>query len=149
VHLDREAEASPGEDDGAHDQVVRQRRVWPAEGVHDIPNSGDVGLEIALELSVGELGKRLDLKPLVAVRNEDRQQAADVGDVHRDPVASPDPVKISGAPVLAEQVHFVSLARQRLRQARVVDVGSRPAQQVTVEDQDAHGHNRIAQVGRC
>jgi hypothetical protein len=42
-------------------------------------------------------------------------------------------------PVLAEQVDLMTLAGQSLREARVVDVGSRPAQQIAVEDQDAHG----------
>ena len=41
--------------------------------------------------------------------------------------------------VLAEQVDLVPEAGQRLGEGGVVDVGAGPAQQVAVEDEDAHG----------
>ncbi len=43
--------------------------------------------------------------------------------------------------LLAEQVHLVAEAHQRLDQPGVVDVGAGSAEQIAVEDQDAHGRS--------
>ena len=43
-----------------------------------------------------------------------------------------------GVAILAEQVPVVPLAHERRRQARVIGVRSCPAEQVAVEDKDAH-----------
>ena len=49
-----------------------------------------------------------------------------------------------GVAVLAEQVDLVALAYERRRQARVVDVRSGAAEQIAVEDEDAHGASLAA-----
>jgi hypothetical protein len=140
VDLDRvghPAAQAPREDRRAHHEVVGQRHIGPhalghlADGCH-------VGGEIVLELRLGELGVGLGLEALVAVGHVDRQHTADVGHVHlhagqRRRVA-----------VLAEQVHLVAEAGERRRELGVVDVGAGPAQEVTVEDEDAHGGSAYA-----
>ena len=44
-----------------------------------------------------------------------------------------------GVALLAEQVHLVAEPHERRGEAGVVDVRARPAEQIAVEDQDAHG----------
>jgi hypothetical protein len=62
-----------------------------------------------------------------------------------------DPLLLEGIAVLAEQVDLVPGARERRRQAGVVDVRARAAQQVAVEDQDAQKEDpsRGTVGGRC
>ncbi len=110
MDLDREAQSGPREDDGSHDQVVREGRVRLAVFLDHLAHGGDVRVQVAVELLVGQLGEGLHLETLVAVGDEYRQEAADVGDVHRDVLVGPNPVELVGAPVLAEQVDLVPLA---------------------------------------
>ncbi len=138
----------------------------PRRGNH-IAHGRDVRIEITVELGVAQVGERLHLEALVAVEDVDREQPADVGAVNGDAAGPPgianllhlepatvpvadrvDPVQLRCTPVLAEEVDVVSLAGERLGQAGVIDVGSGPAQQVAVKDQDAHRTNRIARGGR-
>ena len=62
----RVIEAGAAQDHRAHDQVVGERGVDAAERVDELADRGDVGLEVAVELVVGELGEGLDLEALVA-----------------------------------------------------------------------------------
>ncbi|MGI8460705.1 MAG: hypothetical protein ACR2OC_03580 [Solirubrobacterales bacterium] len=73
----------------------------------------------------------------------DGQEAADVRHVDGHlPRASAilidgiDPVELAGLAVLAEQMDLVAELGERLGDARVIDVATRAAQQVAVEDQD-------------
>ena len=54
---------------------------------------------------------------------------------------------ILGVALLAEQVNLVAERDESRGQARVVDVGAGPAQQVAVEDQDAHASASLAVPG--
>ncbi len=151
----------PGEDHGPHHEVVGQRQLRGHEGGH-LGHRFDVRLQVAAEVRVAQLGEGAGLQPLVAVGNVHRQQAADVGPVDRAAAARAGPRPARGLPqapgpehprvpvcsrvhepqplrvaLLAEQVDLVSETRERLREARVVDVGPGPAQQVAVEDEDA------------
>ena len=153
----RESHPAAGEDQRAHHEVVRERCVDPASRRDDVGRRGDVGGDVGVELVVGELGERLDLEALVAVVHVHGEKPADVRDVGGDgagmyatglglgganpelspfPVArSIDPRQLSRAAVLAHQVDVVAESRERLREARVVDVAAGPAQQIAVEDQ--------------
>ena len=72
VDLEREAEPGAGEDHRAHHQVVGERRVDAAERLDHLADRGHVGVEVAIELGVGELGEGLHLEALVAVVHVDR-----------------------------------------------------------------------------
>ena len=166
VDLDRVGRARaerPREDHGPHHQVVCERQLRPRAG-GDLDDGIDVRIQIAAQLAVAELGEGAGFDRLVAVGHVHRQQPADVGAVdgaaagpsagHRGPVrgrAQPAHLERPRVPVagrvdepqmlrvalLAEQVDLVPEARERLREARVVDVGAGPGQQVAVEDEDA------------
>src|SRR5262249_58410082 len=58
-----------------------------------------------------------------------------------------DPLQLRGVPVLAEQVHLVALARERLGEARVVDVAARSREEIAVEDQDPIGATVLGASG--
>ena len=157
VDLGRVGDVEPREpardDDRAHHEVVGERDVGP-RALRDLADGGDVALQVVVQLGVGELGERPGLDAVVAIGDVDRQQAADVRAVDRRadglgarldrqraavPVAGGvDPVLLEGLAVLAQQVDLVPGALERRRQPRVVDVRAGAAQQVAVEDQDAH-----------
>ena len=61
------ADAGAGEDRRAHHQVVGEGGVDPAGGVGDLADGGDVGLDVAVELGLAQLGEGLDLEALVGV----------------------------------------------------------------------------------
>ena len=105
--------------------------VEAARPLGDRAHRGDVGLDVAVELGLGQLREGLDLEALVGVFDVDRQQAADVG------VVDLDPLDLDLA-VLAEQVDLVAEPGQRRRQIGVVDVAAGAAQHVAVEEEDAH-----------
>ena len=100
------ADVGAGEDRRAHDQVVGEGGVEAAGRVGDLAHGGDVGLDVAVELLLGQLREGLDLEALVGVFDVDRQQAVDVG------VVDLDPLDLDLA-VLAEQVDLVAEAGQR------------------------------------
>src|SRR5688572_20943505 len=58
------------------------------------------------------------------------------------------PVHRAGLAVLAQQVDLVAEPGQRARHARVVDVASRPVQEVAVEDEDLHEVGGYCAQGR-
>jgi hypothetical protein len=145
--------------------VVGEARVHVSE-LRDLPDRRDVRLDVALELLLAQLVEGLDLEALVSVVDVDRQQAADVRAVHG--AAAPeggatDAVDLEPAGVpLADRVHEAELARpallaeevdvvaephERLRELRVVDVRPGPAQQVAVEDQQAHAASLGGRAG--
>src|SRR5262249_7031509 len=97
----------------------------------DLADGGDVGLDVALELRLAQLREGLDLEPLVGVLDVDREKAADVGDVDLDP-------RRANLPVPAEEMDLIAETGRGRRQAGVVDVAARAAQQVAVENQDLH-----------
>jgi hypothetical protein len=125
------ADPGPGEDRRPHHEVARQGRVEAPDGVGDLADGGDVGVEVAAQLRPGQLREGLDLEALVGVPDVDRQQAADVRVVDLDAL-DPDPA------VLAEQVDLVAQAGQRPGQVDGVDVAAGAAQHVAVEEEDAH-----------
>ena len=85
VDLGREgAELGAGEDRRAHDQVAGEGGVDAAGRCGDLADGGDVGVDVAVELGVGQLGEGLDLEALVGVFDVDGQQAVDVGVVDLD-----------------------------------------------------------------
>jgi hypothetical protein len=143
-----------GEHDRAHHEVVGERDVG-AGALGDLADRGDVALQVGVELCVGEVGERARLDAVVAVGDVDGQQAAEIGTVDRRvrglrprghpqravvPVArSVDPLLLERLALLAEQVHLMARFHERRGQPRVVDVRARAAQQIAVEDQDAHG----------
>jgi len=59
------------------------------------------------------------------------------------------PASGSSVAVLAEQVDLVPGAREGLRERGVVDVGAGPAEQVAVEDEDAHEPVQGTRRGPC
>ena len=139
----------------AHHEVVGERDVR-RDALGHLAHGGDVGVDVAVELGLGEIGERPRVDALVAIGHVQRQQPADVGPVdgrrgparggrvtHSAPESqSPDgvdPVQRQRIAVLAEQVDLVAAAHERRRQLRVVDVGAGPGEQVAVEDEDAHG----------
>ncbi len=132
VDLRREGgDAGAGEDRRAHHQVVGEGGVDPADFSGDLAHGGDVGLDVAVELGLAQLGEGFDLEALVGVAHVDGQQAADVRVVDLHPL---DP----HLAVLAEQVHLVAEPGQRPRQVGVVDVAAGAAQHVAVEEEDTH-----------
>jgi hypothetical protein len=152
----------------AHHQVVCQRHLRRCAG-DDLADGRDVRLDVMGDLAIAALGERARLDALVAIRHVHRQKIADVRPVDRAaaralapavphcahpqralvPVADRiDEGVLLGVAVLAEQVHFVPLAHERRRQARVVDVRSGPAEQVAVEDEDAHQREPSARPSR-
>ena len=67
--------------------------------------------------------------------------------LHGEPAVAPlthrvDEVQSLGVTVLAEQVDLVPGAPQCRGEVRVVDVGTRPGEQIAVEHQDSHAINR-------
>jgi hypothetical protein len=148
---------APGEDDRAHHEVVGQRDVG-RDPVDHLVHRRDVGVEVAVELPRAEVGERLGLHPFVAVGDVDGEQAVDVGPVggaadglaqgaHTEPTVDPladrvDEVEPLGVALLAEQVDLMPGAAQGRGEVRVVDVRTRPGQQIAVEDQHAHGISR-------
>jgi len=153
-HRFREA---TGEDHGAHDEVVGQREVR-SDVFGDLPHRVDVRIEVVVELLPAQLGERLGADALVAIRDVDRQHVADVRPVggaadrlaqrlHGEPAVAPlahrvDELQSLGVTVLAEQVDLVPGAPQCRGEVRVVDVGTRPGEQIAVEHQDSHAINR-------
>ena len=127
----------------------------------DVAHRRHVGGDVGLQLLVGEIGEGSCLHAVVAVGDVHREQPADVrpidGAAHRlAPGAHPqlpalprphrvDPVQPLGRPVLGQEVDLVPQARQGSREAGVVDVGPRAAQQVAVEDEQPH--RRASVVG--
>ena len=105
VDLGREGgDGGAGEDRRAHHQVVGEGGVDAAGRGGDLAHGGDVGVEVAVELGLAQLGERLDLEALVGVLDVDRQQAADLGVVDLDPLDR-------DLAVLAEQVDLVAEPR--------------------------------------
>ena len=147
---------------GPHHGVVGQRDVGP-DALGDLPHGGHVAGHVVLDLLVGALEERPGLDPVVAVGDVDRQQAAEVravgGAAHgiaQPPqlqalAAVPIAVRVDegqplGRPFLAEEMDLVAGPYQRPRELGVVDVRTRPAQQVAVEDKDFHERQRIEEV---
>jgi hypothetical protein len=173
VDLDRVRDAGPreraGEDQRAHHEVVRERHVR-ASPRHDLRDRGDVALHVVGDLRVAQLRVGARDHAVVAVGDVHRQQPAEIGPVGErarrvaahvqlQRTAVPvtrgvDPRELERRPVLAEQVDLVPRTGERLAERRVVHVGAGPAQQVAVEDQDAHagepsGHPAGRRRSRC
>ena len=163
VDLDREAQPGPGEDHGTHDQVVGERRLGFSRCRDDVVHRRHVRVQVPVELGVGQVGERLHLEALVAVEHVHGQQAADLRPVGRDaarvtgladlpdaklaalPVAhGVDPVLLGNRAVLTKQMNLMTLPRERLGEARVVDVAAGAVKQITVKDQDSHGSTVLA-----
>ena len=142
-----------GEDRRAHHEVVHQRDVRTC-ALDDLAHGGDVRLQIAVQLVLGELLERAGLDAVVAIGDVDGQQAAEVRAVDRGlcrraplldaqsagvPVARRiHPLQLERRALLAEQVQLVPGTHQRRPELGVVDVGARAVEQVPVEDEDAH-----------
>ena len=146
----------PREDHGPHHEVVGERQLG-ARAVGHLGARRRRSPPGSPQLRVAQLREGAGLDALVAVGDVHRQQAADVGPVDRAarrqlprgrsrrtrrlagvPVAGGvHELQPLGVAILAQQVDLVSQARERQRQARVVDVGTGPGEQVAVEDEDA------------
>jgi hypothetical protein len=122
---------SSGEDRGAHDQVVSECHVDIACLFGHRTHRGNVGLDVAVQLGVGQFRERLDLKALIGVFDVDGQQAVYVRIVDLDAVD----LRLL---VLAEKMDLVPKLSQGGSQVGVVDVAAGAPQHVAVEDQDAH-----------
>ena len=117
MDLGGEAKARPGEDHGAHHQVVRERGVDSADRLHHVAHRRHVGLEVAVELGVGQLGEGLHLEALVLVAHVDGSRPPMSGRWIRDRARLGSMPGAVGAAVLAEQVDLVperASARTRL-----------------------------------
>jgi len=68
-----EAEAGPGEDQRAHDQMVGERRLGAADQLVDLAHGCDVGLDVGGELGIAERRVCLDPEAGVAVLHVDGQ----------------------------------------------------------------------------
>lgn len=125
------SDVGTGEDRRPHHQVIGEGQVDTPGALRHIAHRRDVGLDVAIELRVGQLREGLDLEALVGILDVDRQQATDVG------VVDLDPLDLDLA-VLAEQVHLVAELGQRSGEIDVVDVAAGAAQHVAVEDEYPH-----------
>jgi hypothetical protein len=123
------ADAGAGEDRRPHDQMVGEGGVDAADRLGDRAHRGHVGLQVAIELGLGQLRERLDLEPLIRVFDVDRQQTVDVGVVDLHPL---DP----NLAVLTEQMDLVAEPGQGTGQVDVVDVAAGAAQHVAVEEEN-------------
>ena len=164
VDLDRvghRARQRAREDHRAHHEVVGQRDLAAPRSAATSATAATLACDVARDLLVAALRERARLDALVAVGHVHRQQPADVRAVDRaarlarrapaphpagapaarpasqSPAASTNGV-VLGVALLAEQVNLVAEPHQRVGQAGVVDVGPGAAEQVAVEDQDAH-----------
>ncbi len=97
----------------------------------DLADGGDVGLDVAVQLGLGQLREGLDLEALVGIFDVDGQQAVDVGVVDLDTLD----LRLA---VLAEQVHLMAQLGQGASEIGVVDVAAGAAQHVAVEEENTH-----------
>jgi hypothetical protein len=141
------------EDHRAHDEVVGQCDVRP-NALDHVAHRGHVRTEVGVELGLGERLEGTGLDSLVAVGDVDGEQAADLRPVHRRPHGHPplphaqrpvvprslrvDPRELQRGAVLAQQVQLVAAPDEGSGELGVVDVRSRSAQEVAVEDEDLH-----------
>jgi hypothetical protein len=164
VDLDgvRDVPEPAGEDRGAHDEVVGERDLGAGAG-GGLADGGDVGLDVAVELLVGQVRKGAGVGALVAIGDVERQQPADVRPVDRCArrraahvnlelavvplTGGVDPVELERVAVLAEEVELVPRADEGGGELRVVDVGAGAVQEVAVEDEDAHVRRRRVRPG--
>ena len=126
---------SAGEDHRAHHQMIGERDVRHWGGT----NRSDVGVEVMAERHLVDVREGHCIKALIAIRDVDGKQSANVGHVDGHTL------RRQCRPVLAEQVHLMSQTSQRPRQVGVVDVATGAAQQVAVEYEDPH---RVAAIPR-
>ena len=154
VDLHGVAKAGPREHDGAHHEVVRERRLRRGAR-RDLADGLDVRAEVAVELGVGQVLERLRVEALVAIRHVHREHPTDRRPVDgaADRLAQNVEAQLAVVPrahcvhpresgrvaVLAQQVDLVAERHHRLREAGVVDVAAGAAQQVAVEYEDPHG----------
>ena len=121
VDLDRvrdPAAQRAGQDHRAHDQVVGQRQVRP-DPLRDVRDGRGVGRDVALDLGVGQLGKRPRVEPGVLVGHVERQDAADVGHVGRAPGRPPRRLDVQRAVIpAADGVDEAEFLRRRSWQNR-------------------------------
>ena len=78
------ADIGAGQDRRAHDQVVGEGGVESTDRIGDFAHGGHVGIDVAVELRLRQLGEGLDLEALVGVLDVDGEQAVDVGIVDLD-----------------------------------------------------------------
>ncbi len=141
--------------------MVGKRHIGFAARDH-VPHRIDIGLHVAIDLRVAALGERPRLDLLVAIGHIHRKQPADVGAidgragvshlVHHElapvPVAhGGDELELFGVALLTEEIDLVPEAHERGGEARVVDVGACPPQQVAVKDEHTHGGEVIRAAG--
>ena len=112
------------------EHVVREDEV----GREPLPNRSRVRGDVALPLLARQLLEAPRLEPLVAVDDEDREDAAD-----RRPhgLGAAEVVRL-WVRLLGEDDHLVAGAAPLPRQRPRVDVRARPGEQVAVPEEDAH-----------
>jgi hypothetical protein len=158
VDLDRVRDLAvqrTGHDHRSHHQMIGQRRIRLG-GRDDLADRDGVGPDVALDLGVSQVRKRLRLETGIAVRHIDRQQAADIGQVDGAPdrltvdldtqLAIFPPayrvheIQFCRLRVLAEKVDFMVEPDQPAGQFDVVNVTSGAPQEIAVEYQNTHRH---------
>ena len=128
VCLDRVARAGRRSHRPAEEDVVREddvRREVFAE-------RGGVQVDVAVTLLPREVGQAFCFESLVAVKDEDRQEAADVG----ADVACAAEVVLLRARLLREDGHVVAAEAPFPGERARVDVRAGPAEQVAVPEED-------------
>jgi hypothetical protein len=125
----------------AHDDVVCEHEVCGQVLAED----AGIGLDVTPSFVGGQVLDEACLEPLVAVEDERRQHAADVGPDER----RPGEVEALRVRLLAEDDDVVPLARPFARERARVDVRARPAEQVAVPEEDSHSVWCLKRAGRA
>ncbi len=73
-----------GEDHRAHDQMVGESGVDPAGPLADVRDRGDVGVDVGLDLHLGQIVECASGETDVGVGDIDGEQPADVGEIGGD-----------------------------------------------------------------
>ena len=136
--LDRKACTGGDPDRPAEENVVAEHEIRGKPRAE----RGAIRLDPALELLPRAVLHELDLVPLVAVEDEDRQEPPDIGP---DDLRGSEIVRV-GMRVLAEDGDVMPRPRPLPGELARVDVRPRSSEQVPVPEQDAH-RRIIAQCG--
>ena len=131
VRLDRVARAACGRHGPAEQNMVGEDEI----GGQVLAKGLGVRVHVALALGGGQIGKAAHLESLVAIEDEDGQQAADV----RPHDLGAAQVVLLGARLLREDDDLVAGVAPGARERTRVDVGARPSEEVSVPEQNSHG----------
>ena len=139
VRLDGVPRPGGRADGPAEQHMVRKDEVGREQRAH----GGCVRIDPGVQLLTGAILDATHLVALVAVEDEDRQEA---GDVRADRGRAAEVVCL-GAGLLAEHRYVVPLAAPLAGELARVDVRARSAEEVSVPEQDAHGRHPAGPPG--